>query len=111
MKCPPRPLLENENNDELNDWPRSGDSDIPPVTHARDLRSAPVAPLIPYVSICMLDSLWISVLRFKKLKSVFSNQASISQQVVKIKFRKNKKKYKKNEVWQKTKKILFSEWA
>ena len=33
--------------DRLNDWPRSGDSDIPPVTHARDLRSAPVAPLIP----------------------------------------------------------------
>ena len=24
---------------------------IPPVTHARDLRSAPVAPLIPFVSI------------------------------------------------------------
>ena len=43
--------------DKLNDWPRSGDSDIPPVTHARDLRSAPVAPLIPYVSIRMLDSL------------------------------------------------------
>ena len=42
--------------DKLNDWPRSGDSDIPPVTHARDLRSAPVAPLIPYVSICTFDS-------------------------------------------------------
>ena len=47
----------NCNVDKLNDWPRSGDSDIPPVTHARDLRSAPVAPLIPYVSIRMLDSL------------------------------------------------------
>ena len=45
-----------QNMDKPNDWPRSGDSDIPPVTHARDLRSAPVAPLIPYVSICMLDS-------------------------------------------------------
>ena len=46
-----------QNVDKLNDWPRSGDSDIPPVTHARDLRSAPVAPLIPYVSVRMLDSL------------------------------------------------------
>ena len=46
-----------QNVDKLNDWPRSGDSDIPPVTHARDLRSAPVAPLIPYVSIRILDSL------------------------------------------------------
>ena len=46
-----------QNVDRFNDWRRSGDSDIPPVTHARDLRSAPVAPLIPYVSIRMLDSL------------------------------------------------------
>ena len=42
--------------DRLNDWPRSGDSDIPPMTHARSLRSAPAAPTIPLVSIRMLDS-------------------------------------------------------
>ena len=54
-------IISIQNVDKLNDWPRSGDSDIPPVTHARDLRSAPVAPLIPYVSI------WIK-LNFQKNK-------------------------------------------
>ena len=86
---PPASLLENENNDELNDWPRSGDSDIPPVTHARDLRSAPLRSLHKFhmlVYVCWI--VYEYIYYFKNLKSVFEITHKSVNKWLKLNFEK-----------------------